>query len=99
MLHVRVMEVRAHNLKADSASTVGALMLGEVIAPGELLTTVGALKGLIVSVERAVVALKMLLTTEAARAESADKGLGRVVSERLLATATAGRCDRSGVFV
>jgi hypothetical protein len=99
MLHVRVMEVGAHDLEADSASTVGALVLGEVVAPGELLTAVGALKGLVVSVERAVVTLEVFLTTEAARAECADKGLGRVVGERLLATAAAGRCDRSGVFV
>ena len=99
MLHVRVMEVRAHDLKADGTSTVGALVLGEVVAPGELLTAVSALKGLVVSVERAVVALEMFLAAEAARAESADECLGRVVSERLLATAAASGSDRSGVLV
>jgi len=99
VLHVRVVEVGAHDLEADSASAVGALVLRQVVAPGELLTAVGALKGLVVSVERAVVALEVLLTAEAARAQSADEGLGRVVGERLLATATAGRRDGSGVFV
>jgi hypothetical protein len=99
VLHIRVMVVGAHDLEADSASAVGALVLGEVVAPGELLTTVGALKGLVVSVERAVVALEVLLAAEAARAESADKRLGGVVGERLLATAAAGRCDGCGVFV
>ena len=78
---------------------MGALVLREVVAPGELLATVSALKGLVVSVERAVVALEVFLTTEAAVAEIADKGLGRVVGKRLLATAAAGRGDRGGVFV
>lgn len=99
MLHVRVMEVGAHDLKAHGTSTVGALVLREVVAPGELLAAVSALKGLVVSVERAVVALKVFLTTEATRAESADEGLGRVVGKRLLATAAAGRGDRGSVFV
>jgi hypothetical protein len=62
------MEVGAHDLKAHGTSTVGALVLREVVAPGELLTAVGALKGLVVSVERAVVTLEVFLTTEAARA-------------------------------
>ena len=99
MLQIGVVEVGAHDLKADSASSVGALVLGEVVAPGELLTAVSALKGLVVSVERAVVALEVFLTAEATRAESADEGLGRVVGKRLLATAAAGRGDRGGVFV
>jgi hypothetical protein len=69
------MEVRAHNLEADSASSVCTLVLGEVVTPGELLTAVGALERLVVSVKRAVVALEVLLTAEATRAESADERL------------------------
>lgn len=76
----------AHN---HCAGTVGALVLAEVVRARELLAAVGALKGLVVGVERAVVTLQVFLTTEATRAESADEGLGRVVSQRLLA-ATAG---------
>jgi len=79
MLHVGVVEIRAHDLEADGASAVGALVLRQVVAPGELLTAVGALKGLVVSVERAVVTLEVLLTTEATRAKSADERLGRIV--------------------
>jgi hypothetical protein len=93
------MEVRAHNLEANSASSVRTLVLGEVVTPGELLTAVSALERLVVSVKRAVVALEVFLTAEATRAESADEGLGRVVGKRLLATAAAGRGDRGGVFV
>lgn len=99
VLHVGVVEVGAHDLKADSASSVGALVLREVVAPGELLTAVSALKGLVVSVKRAVVALEMFLAAEATGAESADKCLGWVVGERLLATAAASRSDGSGVLV
>jgi hypothetical protein len=63
------------------ASAVGALVLGQVVAARELLAAVSALEGLVMSVERAVVALEVLLATEAARAEGADEGLGRVLSE------------------
>jgi hypothetical protein len=68
---------------------VSALVLAEVVGAGELLATVGALERLVVGVERTVVTLEVFLTTEAARAESADEGLGGVLSQRLLAT-TAG---------
>jgi len=73
---------------------VGALVLREVVAARELLTAVGALKGLVTGVEGAVVALQVLLAAEAARAESADEGLGRILGQRLLAAATASGCDR-----
>jgi hypothetical protein len=69
----------------NSAGTVSALVLVHVVAAAELLATVGALEGLIVSVERVVVTLEVLLATEAVRAESADEGLGRVLIQRLLA--------------
>jgi hypothetical protein len=49
----------------DGASTVGTLVLRQVVAAGELLTTVGALEGLVVSVEGAVVTLEVLLAAEA----------------------------------
>jgi hypothetical protein len=99
MLHLRVVELRAHDLHGDRASAVSALVLREVVTPRELLTAISALKGLVVSVERAVVALEVLLAAEAARAEGADEGLGRVLSQRLLATAAAGRCNRGGAVV
>ena len=77
-------------------SAVSALVLGQVVTARELLTTVGALEGLVVGVERAVVALEVFLATEATRAESADKGLGGILSQGLLAAATAGGCDMRG---
>jgi hypothetical protein len=75
---------------------VSALVLGQVVAPGELLAALGALERLVAGVERAVVALEVLLTTETAAAQGADERLGRVLDERLLATAAAGRSDRGG---
>jgi hypothetical protein len=77
------------NTHDNGAGSMSALVLGEVVAAGKLLAAIGALKGLLMSVERAVVALEMFLAAEAARAESADEGLGRILSQRLLA-ATAG---------
>lgn len=50
VLHVGVVEVRTHDLEADGASSVGALVLREVVAPRELLAAVSALKRLVVSV-------------------------------------------------
>jgi len=88
LVHVRLSRLSedAHN---HGAGTVSALVLAEVVGARELLATVGALERLVVGVERAVVTLEVFLTTEATRAESADEGLGRVLSQRLLA-ATAG---------
>lgn len=63
------------DIQRHGTGSVSTLVLGEVVAPGELLTAVGALKRLVVSVERTVVALKMFLTTEAAGAKSANEGL------------------------
>jgi hypothetical protein len=80
MLHLWMVELRAHDLHGDGASTVSALVLREVVTPGEFLTAIGALERLVVSVERAVVALKVLLAAEAAGAEGANEGLGRVLS-------------------
>lgn len=90
--------VVGHDSHDNSAGAVGALVLAEVVATAELLATVGALERLVVGVKGAVVALEVLLATEAARAESADKGLGGVLSEGLLATA-AGSRGRRGVRV
>jgi hypothetical protein len=83
--------VGSHDAHDNSAGTVSALVLAEVVAAAELLAAVGALEGLVVSVEGAVVTLEVLLAAEAARAESADEGLGRVLSKGLLAATTGGR--------
>lgn len=88
--HLRC-HVAGHDAHDNSAGTVSALVLAEVVAAAELLATVGALEGLVMSVKRAVVALEVLLATEAAGAKSADEGLGGVLSQRLLATAAGGR--------
>lgn len=83
--------VTGHDAHDDSAGTVGALVLAEVVAAAELLATVGALERLVVSVKRAVVTLQVLLAAEATRAESADESLGGVLSEGLLAATAGGR--------
>lgn len=85
----------------DRSGSVSALVLRKIVAPGELLTAVRAFERLLTGVERTEVALQMFLTAEAARAEIADERLGRILSERLFATAAAdwvGR-DRSGRVV
>lgn len=49
--------------------------MAEIIGARKLLATIGALEWLVVSVERAVVPLQVLLATEAAAAKGADEGL------------------------
>lgn len=81
----------------DGTATVGASVLSEVVAPRELLATLVALKRLLLSVKRAVVALEVLLTAEAAVAKIAHKGLGGILSEGLLtSSAVGGSGKRSG---
>lgn len=81
------------NSHDNGATTVGASVLSEVVTAGELLATLVALKWLVLGVERAVVTLKVFLTTKATRAQSADEGLRGVLSQRLLA---APAVDRDG---
>jgi len=88
LVHVRLSRL-SEDAHDHGTSTVSALVLAEVIRARELLAAVSALERLVVGVKRTVVTLKVFLTTEATRAESADEGLGRVLSQRLLAT-TAG---------
>lgn len=86
--------LRAKDTHDHGAGSVGTLVLGEVVRSGELLAAVGALEGLLVGVERAVVALEMFLAAEAAVAKLADEGLAGVLGERLLATPAAGGLRR-----
>ena len=51
----------------DVALPVGTGMRGEVVAAGELLTTLVAFEGLVVGVDGPVVAPEMFLAMEAAR--------------------------------
>jgi len=69
---------------------VGALVLAEVVTTAELLAAVGALKGLVTRVERAVVTLEVLLSAEATGAESANKSLAGVLGQGLLTSTTSG---------
>jgi hypothetical protein len=74
---------------------VGTGMLSQIIRARELLATLVALKGLVLSVKRAVVTLQVFLATEATRAQGADKGLGWILSQGLLATAAVGGRSRA----
>ena len=73
----------------DGSRAVGSGMLSKVIGSRELLAALVALERFVLSVERAVMAFEVFLSSEAARAQGADEGLGRVFGERLLATTTA----------
>lgn len=95
MCHVALVHSSSHggitileDTKRDSPSAVCASVLGEVVGPGELLTTILALEWLFLRVEGAVVALQMLLTTEAAVAQLTYKSLGWVFGQRLLSATT-----------
>jgi hypothetical protein len=77
-------------------------VLGQVVAPGELLAALKALERLVVRVQRPVVTLEVLLATEPAVAELANKRLGRVLGKGLLTSAAVGGrgqrvAGRSGV--
>jgi hypothetical protein len=89
LVHVRLSRL-SEDTHDHGAGAVSALVLAEVVRARELLATVGALERLVVSVEGTVVTLEVFLTTEATRAESADEGLGGVLSQRLLATTAGG---------
>lgn len=66
-------------------------MLRQIVTPGEFLAAFVALEGLVVRVERAIVAFQVLLSAEAARTQRADKRLGRIIGQGLLASATSYR--------
>ncbi|KAI6772564.1 hypothetical protein HG530_003522 [Fusarium avenaceum] len=66
-------------------------MLSKVIAAGEFLAALVTLEGLLLSVERAVVALEVFLAAESAVAKITNEGLGRILSKRLLAPSAVGR--------
>lgn len=103
LVHVLLAGLR-EDTHDHGAGAMGALVLTEVVGAGELLATVGALKGLLVGVQGSVVALEVFLTSEAAAAEGAHEGLGGVVGQRLLAAAARhaaalGRGRRGGLVV
>jgi len=72
----------------DSSTSVGASVLGKVVTARELLATLMALEWLVLGVERSVMALEVFLSAEPAVADFTDKGLGWILSERLLAAAS-----------
>ncbi len=79
------------DLHNNGATAMGAGVLSEVVASRELLTAFIALKWLVMSVERSIVAFEMFLTAEATRAESANEGLRWIFSQGLLAAAAIDR--------
>ena len=75
----------------DGAGAVRASVLGQVVGPRKLLAALVALEWLVLGVEGAVMALEVLLATEPPAAQLADKCLGRVLRQRLLAAAAIAR--------
>ena len=82
-VHARVVD-QVHD---NGARAVSASVLGKVVRARELLATLVALEGLILSVQGPVVTLEVLLSSEPSVAQLADEGLGRILSQGLLATA------------
>lgn len=76
------------NTHHDSSTSVGASVLGKIVTARELLAALMALEWLILSVQRSVVALEVFLSAESAVTDLADKGLGWILGERLLAAAS-----------
>ena len=74
---------RVEHSKRNGATSVCSLMLRQVVASRELLTTFSTFEWFILCVKRAVVALEVFLTTEATVAKVTDKGFGRVISQGL----------------
>lgn len=67
---------------------MNAAVLSQVVASRERLVAFGALEWLIIGVKGSEMPLKMFLSSKSAAADVADEGLGWVVRERLLATAS-----------
>lgn len=55
------------------AGTMSSRVLGEVVAPRELLTAIVALEWFVMSVERSVVTFQVFLAAKTSRAKSANK--------------------------
>lgn len=87
------------NTHDDSTTAVSASMLSEVVTSRELLAAVAALERFVLSVKRSVVALEVFLSTETSRAQVANEGLGRIFSQRLLATTSVRGTGTIGMTV
>lgn len=96
MAHLLVIGLMSLNLAVlehahdNGTAAVGTGVLSKVVRARELLATFVALEWLVLSVERAVVTLEVFLTTESTGAESADKRLGGIFGQGLLASAPVG---------
>lgn len=89
-------ELGASDIEGDVATAMSPVVLGQIVGARECLATLIALERLIARVERAVMTLKVLLSTEAAIADPANKLLGGVIGKRLLTTtAVLGRGTRN----
>ena len=66
-------------------------MLREVVAAGELLSTLVTFERLVTGVEGSVMSLQVFLTSESAVADLTHEGLGGILSERLLASTAVDR--------
>lgn len=98
-----ILTIRLHVIAWDLAvlqdahdygtTSVGTSVLGQVVTAGELLAAFMAFEWLVLGVERSIMALEVFLATESTIAFIADKGLGWVFSERLLAAAAVDWCS------
>lgn len=93
-VHCRVVVTRhvvlVNQVHDNSARAVSTLVLSKVVRTRKLLAALVALERLVLSVEGSPVALQVFLAAEATVALVADKGLGGIFSQRLLASTTVG---------
>lgn len=73
------------------ARAMGTGMLRQIVGTRKLLATLAALERLVLSVQRPVVTLEVLLAAETTVANVTLEGLGRVFGQGLLAAAAVGR--------
>lgn len=90
--HARLKFTVLEHTHYDRTTTVSSCMLSKVIASRELLATLIAFEGLVLGMERPVVTLQVLLSSESSGAKIADKSFAGILSKGLLSATSVGWC-------